>query len=1099
MLRLRRSPFGLVVALAVLVALPAGLFAGHASAAAPPESQSPVGGERAPDSFAASATRLSSSLTSASDGNSSNSLLGGVAWYGNRPTLPFAGPSFFDDFASIQAAVYDPANEALYFSGLRVSDVGVLNATTLAPIAEVSSPGGGVAMSLDGPARLLFVAGFWNDSLNVINCTDNRLVASIALPSNPEFVAFGPGDRTAYVPNGDGVSIVNTSTLQLESTLQASSSVPAFGLLTGAAYDPRNGLLYVTNSSDGVMPINVSTNSWAGGNTTVVSTGQFGSLWFDPLSGSLYLSDNFSRTMWIIDVGAGGNITTLSLGGQGVAGLGWDPATRTVFVPQMFGTNVLLLNASTGAQDARSVPVGMGSSVAVFDPAVRQMAVFNDGRNNLTVIDPSNLTVTATVDLSPQFGDGVAVPGSSWLVLADPSGHALYAYNRSDGQFLPGPIPVGDNPRNLVFDPASNEVFSASALDGTVSGTFAGNWTPDGSPIVVGAGPDGLALGPNGTIVVVSCLSGTLEGLSRNGALLPNASVYLGGCPVAVSVDPATATAYVANAGTNSVSVVNLSTYRTVGTAWALPGPPSALLFDPSTGDVYVGYSDRANLTILGPTGVGLANLRVFSSYESTRSFSYDPLTGMVYVTNGSGIVVLQNTTLVAGILIRTPLADNSNGYRVIPGPPDSPAYVTSGLPGIEFLSDAPEIAPLQVEPSTTLTGRTVLVTTAPLGPETALRYTYSGLPPGCQSADLPALSCRPSANGTFSISVNASDGSGDWMLSATQLTIVAANLSAVGLAVSTPVVDVGQAVTISSTVQGQGPNESFVYAGLPPGCGTANVSSFACRPTSPGTSLITVSVRDSFGEQANGSTVLDVFPPPRIQGFGAFPPTTVVGGTVEFLLAVTGGAPGTPVLSVMGLPTGCPAPSGELWSCAPGVPGTFQVSATVEDSTGANASAVTTLTVGTSVAQPPPPPTILSAFAAPDVVPFGGTVTIAVVAEGGATPLQYSYAGLPPGCVSTNTNVLSCEPSASGTFVVNSTVSDSLGRSASALVSVVVRPPVATPPLGVTGKSAASFTELDLAAIAVGAFAGGIATAVVLARRRTPPGASTPPEPPQR
>ncbi|MCI4326556.1 MAG: YncE family protein [Thermoplasmata archaeon] len=971
--------------------------------------------------------------------------------------------------------MYDAANQALYFSGLRTDEVGVLNATTLAPIAMISGSGG-VAMALDASAQRLFVAGYWNDTLAVINCTDNRLVATVTLPSNPEFVALGPHDRTAYVPNGDGVSFVNTSTLQLESTLQASG----FGLLTGAAFDPRDGLLYVSNTSDGVTPINVTTDTWAGGNTTIVGQGQFGSLWFDPLSGSLYLTDNLSSTMWIVNVSAGGNITSLPIGGEGLAGLAWDPATRTVFLPQMFGTSVLLLNASTGAEDARSVPVGVGSSVAVFDPSRRQMAVFNDATPNLTLINPSNLTVTATFDLSPQFGDGVAVPGSSWLVLADPSGNALYAYNRSDGQFLPAPIPVGDNPRQLVYDPASNEVFSASASDGTVSGTFVGNWTPGGPPTRVGADPDGLALGPNGTIVAVSCLSGTLEGLARNGAPLPNAPVDLGGCPVAVAADPAAATAYVANAGDDSVSIVNLSTYRTVGTPWALPGQPSTLGYDPSTGDLFVGYADRGNLTILSPTGVVLATLR-FPSYESTQSFSFDPLTGLVYVTNDSGIAVFQNLTEVAGVPIRGSLAQNATRYRVIPGTSGSPAYVTSGLSGIEFLSDAPELAPLQVEPSTTLAGRTVLVTTAPLGPETALRYTYLGLPPGCRSADLPALSCRPSTSGTFSISVNASDAFGNWVRSSTQLTVAAANLSGVAIAVSPPVVDVGQTVTLASTVKGEGPNESFAYAGLPSGCGTANASSFECRPSAPGTSLITVSVRDAFGEQANGSSVLEVYPPPGIQGFGAFPPTTSVGGTVEFLLAVTGGAPGTPRLSVTGLPPGCAPPSGELWSCEPVEAGTFRVSATVEDSTGTNATAETTLTVGASAAALPPP-AILSAFAAPDDIPVGGTVTIAVVAQGGATPLHYSYAGLPPGCVSTNSSVLSCHPAASGTFTVNATVSDSLGRSASALVSLVVTPLAATPAPGTTGSPAFSLAELGVVAIAAGGFAGATAAAIVVA-----------------
>jgi hypothetical protein len=72
-----------------------------------------------------------------------------------------------------------------------------------------------------------------------------------------------------------------------------------------------------------------------------------------------------------------------------------------------------------------------------------------------------------------------------------------------------------------------------------------------------------------------------------------------------------------------------------------------------------------------------------------------------------------------------------------------------------------------------------------------------------------------------------------------------------------------------ASVVGGVGPL-SYAYAGLPPGCATANASTLACTPRSDGTFPIELSVTDSAGNDASGSVTLLVLS----MGVPTAPPT---------------------------------------------------------------------------------------------------------------------------------------------------------------------------------------------------------------------------------
>ncbi len=94
---------------------------------------------------------------------------------------------------------------------------------------------------------------------------------------------------------------------------------------------------------------------------------------------------------------------------------------------------------------------------------------------------------------------------------------------------------------------------------------------------------------------------------------------------------------------------------------------------------------------------------------------------------------------------------------------------------------------------------------------------------------------------------------------------------------------------------------------------------------------------------------------------------------------------------------------------------------------------------VSVGVTFTPGAPVVSSFIAVPASVSVGGTAVLEVTASGGSGGLQYAYSGLPPGCLSANTASLPCTPSAGGTYSIGVTVTDSLGRSASATTTLTV------------------------------------------------------------
>jgi PKD repeat protein len=90
-----------------------------------------------------------------------------------------------------------------------------------------------------------------------------------------------------------------------------------------------------------------------------------------------------------------------------------------------------------------------------------------------------------------------------------------------------------------------------------------------------------------------------------------------------------------------------------------------------------------------------------------------------------------------------------------------------------------------------------------------------------------------------------------------------------------------------------------------------------------------------------------------------------------------------------------------------------------------------------------PGPPTVQAPFASPATVDSYTRLALSVAPYGGATPYSFDWQGLPPGCDSVNASVVSCVPTASGTYSVSVRVTDANGSAVDSSSSpVTVNPP---------------------------------------------------------
>jgi hypothetical protein len=256
--------------------------------------------------------------------------------------------------------------------------------------------------------------------------------------------------------------------------------------------------------------------------------------------------------------------------------------------------------------------------------------------------------------------------------------------------------------------------------------------------------------------------------------------------------------------------------------------------------------------------------------------------------------------------------------------------------------------------------------------------------------------------------------------------------LSLISFTASPDQLDLGQTIIFAASASGGSGSLSFVYYGLPTGCESTDSTNLSCTPTATGTYHVILTVTDSNGFTVPSSRItiaVNIDPTATIV---ASPSSTDFGQLLTFTVTVHGGT-GLFSYSYPMLPPSCASSNSPSLSCTPSTLGNYTIEAIVTDEAGRTSTAYNRVSVNPVIG--------ISTFTtSPASLDMGQEFTLTLSTTGGAAPLSYSYSGLPPSCSSINSPVLHCTPSTGGAYLIQVTVYDQAGKTATSSLNLTVQ-----------------------------------------------------------
>jgi len=323
-----------------------------------------------------------------------------------------------------------------------------------------------------------------------------------------------------------------------------------------------------------------------------------------------------------------------------------------------------------------------------------------------------------------------------------------------------------------------------------------------------------------------------------------------------------------------------------------------------------------------------------------------------VNTTGGSGVYNYTWNGLPAGCLSR-----NSSQISCYPSTPglssiyvlvfDSEGYLVVTNTTSFLTSARPSSATIYANPSDVDVGQSTSLSVSVMGGQPPWSFQWAGLPSGCLTLNLPALSCRPNVAGMSNVAATATDSNGISITGFLRVTVSPA-LTVGAMTSSRSWLEVGQSLTLNITDSGGAGARHYAWSGLPTGCGSADLPHVSCSPSGPGHFSPTVVVTDANGA-SNTSLSASVDVVAALTASLSISIATVAEGNSVFLNAIAKGGQ-TPYSYVYsGLPQGCTTANSSSDLCVPSAAGTFSLVVTVADSIGGSATGQAVLNVSSS------------------------------------------------------------------------------------------------------------------------------------------------------
>ena len=554
------------------------------------------------------------------------------------------------------------------------------------------------AMVMNTNTHQVFVTSGTNNSLTVIDGTQNAVRSTIQLPFAPKSLAFNTATNQVYVAGPGTQSIVDIDA----NTLATSSISIPNGIPTAIAVNPSTNQVFVANLTGVVTVIDGSNNTVQGSANVQVGN--------SPAGQAAIVVDATTNIAYVVIQGGGLSsvngvtraVTNVSTGMNGSAVLAVNPITHKSYIDSGSSTVIVVDDATNVAGNV--APSQVQPWAVAVNPTTNKIYVANFGSNNVSVIDGATNTLITEV----------ATDSNPNAIAVDPIKNLIFVtnFNSSSATVIDGNTNQGTsvnlfnaNPDSIAVNPVFGRVYGASSTQNVIFG-FESNSTGSNlnyytsfstGPIAVavntatgqnyeldssgtleaadgpapsrgitfvcsGGTPKAMDVNPVTNTVYVACSTGNLD-VVQNPSGFSNATVNTfsntGSVnPVGVAVNPLTNQVFIANAGTGNddagLTIFDVASGNS--TVLGLNNTPVALAVNVASNKIYVqGQTSATTSSILvvdGASQESIASIPGFTVGALTNQVAVNPTTGAIFAVNrsngnaaGSVTTVLENAT----------------------------------------------------------------------------------------------------------------------------------------------------------------------------------------------------------------------------------------------------------------------------------------------------------------------------------------------------------------------------------------------------------------------------------------------------------------------
>ena len=296
-----------------------------------------------------------------------------------------------------------------------------------------------------------------------------------------------------------------------------------------------------------------------------------------------------------------------------------------------------------------STPYGIA-----LDPDNGLVYVSNYGQFNMTgTVSVINDTTNTVVGNLPVGKNPLAIiynPANEFFYAANTLSNSLSIINGTNSSLI-GSISVGEfpgmNPTGIVTNSINNTIYvtnmgsnTVSVINGTTNAVVA-NVTAISSEEGGGSGffsPAGIAYNSdNGNLYVANRGSDTVSVINGSTNSLMDVISMDAIAPSGIVYNPANNYIYVTNAGSNRVSVINGTTNAVVANILVGLGP-NGIAYDQSSGNVYVSNSMNGTISVIDGLENNVTDTITLGTNSTPNGIMYNPDTDSLFVadTNSS-------------------------------------------------------------------------------------------------------------------------------------------------------------------------------------------------------------------------------------------------------------------------------------------------------------------------------------------------------------------------------------------------------------------------------------------------------------------------------